>query len=210
MRTITTRYQAWRPLAPAEKHAVHLLRADDLLLGRCQRDRVEDEGPRLRAAEPAVERDQLLERAALVEIGVVEAADHEVGDVGETVRAQQVMRRVRRRTARAGRRRRRAPARGSGCRPRRVRPLRALASGARTQPTWGCSRSAGSRPRVLLLDLLERQPLRLVHEVDEPEVAGAEHDDLSIADLVLLRLRRRARRLPDGLATPSTPARRRP
>ena len=56
--------------------------------------RVEDERPRLRAAEPAVEADQLLERAALVERRVVEAADHDVGDVREAVGAQQVLRRA--------------------------------------------------------------------------------------------------------------------
>ena len=55
--------------------------------------RVQDERPRLEAAEAAVEGDQLLERAALVELGVVEAADHDVGDVLEAVGAQQVSRR---------------------------------------------------------------------------------------------------------------------
>jgi len=34
-------------------------------------------------------------------------------------------------------------------------------------------------------DLLERQPAALVHQVDEPEVAGAEYDDLLAADVVL-------------------------
>ena len=43
-----------------------------------------------------MERDQLLERAALVELGVVEAADHDVGDVREAVGAQQVLGRRRR------------------------------------------------------------------------------------------------------------------
>ena len=52
--------------------------------------RVEDERPRLQAADTAVEGDQLLEGAALVEVGVVEAADHDVGDVLEAVGAQQV------------------------------------------------------------------------------------------------------------------------
>ena len=51
---------------------------------------------------PAVERDQLLERAALVELGVVEAADHDVRDVREAVRAEQVPRRRSARSARAG------------------------------------------------------------------------------------------------------------
>ena len=46
--------------------------------------------------EPAVEGDQLLEGAALLELGVVEAADHDVGHVREAVRAEQVTGRVRR------------------------------------------------------------------------------------------------------------------
>ena len=39
-----------------------------------------------------MERDQLLEGAALVERGFVEAPDHDVCDVGEPVRAKQVLR----------------------------------------------------------------------------------------------------------------------
>ena len=64
--------------------------------------RVEDERPRLEAADAAVEGDQLLEGAALVEVGVVEAADHDVADVLEAVGAQQVLRRVRARSAASG------------------------------------------------------------------------------------------------------------
>ena len=61
--------------------------------GRREPRRIQDEGLGLRAAEPAVEADQLLERAALVQDRVVEAPDHEVGDVREAARAQQVGRR---------------------------------------------------------------------------------------------------------------------
>src|SRR4051812_42161484 len=57
---------------------------------------MEDEGPRLGAAEAAVEADELLERAALVERRVVEAADHDVGDVREAVGALEVQRSRRR------------------------------------------------------------------------------------------------------------------
>ena len=53
---------------------------------------MQDEGASLGAAEAAVEGDQLLERAALIEYRVVEAADHDVGDVGEAVGAQKVLR----------------------------------------------------------------------------------------------------------------------
>ena len=82
-----------------------------------------------RPADAAVEGDQLLEGAALVELGVVEAADHDVGDVLEAVGAQQVLWRVRRERARAGPRPRRGPPRGSGRRGRRARPRRARTSG---------------------------------------------------------------------------------
>ena len=51
---------------------------------------IEDERARLRPAQAAVEGDQLLERAAFLEVRVVEAADHDVGHVREAVRAQQV------------------------------------------------------------------------------------------------------------------------
>ena len=63
---------------------------DDRLIGNRQLDWVQDERPGLRAAEPAVEGDQLLERAALFEVRVVEAVDHDVGDMLESVRAPQV------------------------------------------------------------------------------------------------------------------------
>ena len=56
---------------------------------------MENECSRLRPAQPAVERDQLLEGAALLEIGLVEAADHDVGHVREAVRAQEMARRGR-------------------------------------------------------------------------------------------------------------------
>jgi hypothetical protein len=52
--------------------------------------RGQDEAARLRPAEAAVEGDQLLERAGFVERRVIEAADHDVGDVREGVRAPQV------------------------------------------------------------------------------------------------------------------------
>ena len=58
--------------------------------GHLEVRRVEDERPRLLSADASVERDQLLEGAALVEIRVVEAAHHDVGDVLEAVGAQEV------------------------------------------------------------------------------------------------------------------------
>ena len=38
---------------------------------------------------------------------------------------------------------------------------------------------------MALVDLFERQPAALLHQVDEAEVAGAEHDDVAIGDVVL-------------------------
>ena len=73
---------------------MHGGRAQDRTLGNGEPDWVEDERPCLRAAEPAVKRDQLLEGATLVEVGVVEAPNDDVRDVREAVRPQQVLRRV--------------------------------------------------------------------------------------------------------------------
>ena len=146
--------------------------------------RVEDERARLHAADPAVEADQLLEGAALLELGVVEAAHHDVGDVREPVGAQQV--------------------RGRGGRERRERILaldapvgevvgaagaerdRAVLGGADEQPADVRVRAeGGDELRVALVDLLERQPAALLHQVDEAEVARAEHDDVAVGDVVL-------------------------
>ena len=73
--------------SPAGEDAVDSLGADNGVVGERESDRVQDESPRLGPSQPAVERDQLLERAALFEIRVVEAADHDVGHVGEPVRS---------------------------------------------------------------------------------------------------------------------------
>src|SRR4051794_1329761 len=53
----------------------------------------------------------------------------------------------------------------------------------------------GDELRVPLVDLLERQPALLLHQVDEAEVARAEHDDIAVGDVVLRPLRRLAGRL---------------
>ena len=74
---------------------MHAGGADDRPRRRLEMLRVEDERSRLEPADAAVERDQLLEGAALVEIRVVEAPDHDVGDVREAVRPEQMLRRVR-------------------------------------------------------------------------------------------------------------------
>src|SRR5215211_5036968 len=79
---------------PAPEHVVDVRSADDGLFRARQRDRGKDERSRLRTAHSAVEGDQLLERAALVEVGVVEAPGHDVGDMRKAVRAEEVARRV--------------------------------------------------------------------------------------------------------------------
>ena len=74
---------------------MHGRRAHDRLVRHEKPLGVQDEGAGLEAAQAPVEGDQLLERTALVEVGVVEAADHDVRDVREPIRAQQVIGRVR-------------------------------------------------------------------------------------------------------------------
>src|SRR6476659_5301924 len=82
--------------APAGQHLMHVRGADDLLLGQRKLDRSEDERPRLGPAHAAVERDQLLERAAALEGRVVEAVHVDVRRVLEAVGAEQVPSSVRR------------------------------------------------------------------------------------------------------------------
>ena len=53
-----------------------------------------DERPRLKPADAAVEGDQLLEGTSFVEIGVVEAPDHDVADVLEAIGAEEMPRRM--------------------------------------------------------------------------------------------------------------------
>ena len=130
----------------------------------------EDEWSGLRATESAVEGDQLLERAALVELGVIEAADHDVGDVRESIRALQV----------PGRRRRE---RGQGIvtidatlvevvGARRAEDDRPVFGRANEQPAdVGVLTQARKQLGVTLVDLFERQPSLFLHQIDESEVA---------------------------------------
>ena len=64
----------------------------------------------------------------------------------------------------------------------------------------GVLAQGGHELRVARLDLLERQPAALLHQVDEPEVARAEHDDVAVGDVVLGPLRLLSRRLAEGVA----------
>ena len=137
-------------------------------------------------------------------VGVVEAADHDVGDVREAVGAQQVRGRGGREARRAGPR----PRRGrvgevARRRARRARPAPCSAERTSSQPMCGCSRSAGISCGMALVDLLERQPPRLLHQVDEAEVPRAEDDDLAAADVVLGALLRRLRPVASPTAWPT-------
>src|SRR5829696_7733299 len=75
-------------LSPTQQHAVDRGRPDERLGWERQARGMQDERPRLKAAQPTVERDQLLEGTGVVELGVVEAADHDVGDMGKAIRAE--------------------------------------------------------------------------------------------------------------------------
>ncbi len=144
--------------------------ADDRLVGKRQLGRVEEERPRLRAADSPVERDQLLERAALVEGGVVEAAYHDVGDVLEPVRAEQVPWSGRR----EGRKRILAfdAALRQVVRPAPAQRDSAVTLGADEQPAdVRVLAQCREQIRMPLFDLLERKPASLLHQVDQPQVA---------------------------------------
>ena len=70
---------------------------------------------------------------------------------------------------------------------------RAVLGGADQQPAdVRVLAQGGEQLGVARLDLLQRQPALLLHQVDEPEVARAEHHRLAIGDVVLRPLRRLA------------------
>ena len=78
---------------------------------------------------------------------------------------------------------------------------RPVLRGADEQPAdvrMGAER--GDELGMALVDLLERQPAALLHQVDEAEVARAEHDDVAVGDVVLRPLRLLPGRLADGVA----------
>ena len=82
------------------------------------------------------------------------------------------------------------------------------------QPTWGWLRNAAEQLGMALVDLFHRQPSRLFHQIDQAEVAGAEHDRRAAGgravDLLVASVRRRHRTAPrPGHGRPPRPARRR-
>src|SRR5215218_3032576 len=148
---------------------------------------MEDERTRLRSAQPAVERDQLLEGTALFETRVVEAADHDVGYVCEPVRTEKMARGVRGEwrqgvLALDGSLGEVMGAGGAECNGTALR-------GANEEPADMRVRAERrNQPRVTLVDLLEREPARLLHQRDETEVARPEHDDLPFGNVLLRAL----------------------
>ena len=79
----------------------------------------------------------------------------------------------------------------------------AVLGGAHEQPADVRVRAQrGHELGVTLVDLLEGEAAAFLHQVDEAEVAGAEHDDVAVGDVVLgpLLLPRRPRRLTDRVA----------
>jgi hypothetical protein len=117
-----------------------------------------------------------------VEDRVVEAADHDVGDVGEAIGAQQVARRPRGEVAQ------RILALDAvlvevTC-PVRAKHNRAVFGRAHEQPAN--MRMLAQRSGQLwmaLIDLLEREPAAFLHQVDESEVAGAQDNDVAAGDV---------------------------
>ena len=102
-----------------------------------ERCRVEDERPRLWAAEAPVEGDELLEGAALVELRVVEAPDHDVRDVANPPSGGDGRAAVGEKFARGS-----APSTRSSARP--GRPT-ASATAVRPRTGGGASRHADAR-----------------------------------------------------------------
>ena len=132
-------------------------------------------------AQPAVEGDQLLERAALLELGVVEAVDHDVRDVLEAVGPAQVIgraRRERRQRVLALDRDRRP---GTGCRAHRARPRPASASGrggSRCADAGAASSSSfGWRSSISSRCSRRGSSIRYI----ESEVSRRQHDHVVLA-----------------------------
>ena len=137
---------------------------------------------------------------ALFEVGVVKAVDHDVGDVRESVGAPQVFGGV------GGERLEWVvsldPAGLQVVGAARADGDRAVLGRAHQQESdVGVSAERWDQVGVALLDLLGAQPALLLHQVDEAEVAGAQHNGVLVAHPVLLMLAaaagRLVKRLPD-------------
>ena len=80
--------------SPADQQVVDGRGPDDWFRRHRQVCGMQDERTRLRATQTTVEGDQFLECATLLEIGVIEAVDEDVGGVCEAIRALEVSRSV--------------------------------------------------------------------------------------------------------------------
>ena len=127
-----------------------------------------------------MERDQLLKGAALLELGVVEAVDEDVGRVRKAAAAQQMCGRGGENGASGSSPSTRSAPGNWLRRPEHdramLRRLHQHEADVRVGP------QGADELRMTFVDLLLRQPPLKVHEIDEPEVAGAEHHDLRLAE----------------------------
>ena len=154
---------------PALEHAVQRRGAEDRLVRRGEVGGVEHERVRLRPAEAAVRADLVLEGGDLVEVRVVAAVDHQVGDRAVAVDLAHLLDGVgaeRRQRVVAGRPRR-CP--GGGSRRRRARASDPPADRTSTKPISGCVTSPSMSAGVAGIDLLAREPARLAGERDQAE-----------------------------------------
>ena len=131
-----------------------------------------------------MERDQLLEGATLVALGVIKAAHGYVRGVREAIGAQEVPRGGRREGRErilaidlSGRQVERARA------PERHRPELGRVDEQPTDVRVLAQRR--DEPRMATLDLLERHPALLLHEVDQAEVSRPQDHHLAAGDVVL-------------------------
>src|SRR5580765_203587 len=169
---------------PASEQEVDRRGADNRCVGDRERCRVEKKRSSLGAAEAAVEGDQLLERAAFFQSLVVEAPDHDVGDVGEAVCAQQMSGSVPRERCQwidsvdA--------ARGEVVRSRRAENDGPFFLAPDQEPAdVRVIAQRRQEARVPVVQFFECEAAPLVHEIHEPQVSGAENDHITVRDIVL-------------------------
>jgi hypothetical protein len=162
--------------------------ANERCVGQREGRGEENEGPCLGAAQPAVEGDELLEGASLVELGVVEAPDHDVRDVREAVRSKQMHRSV----GREDRKRVLAldAILAEIADAARAERQGAVLLGVDEQPAdVRVPPQGGDEGRMTFVDFLEREPARFPQQVDESQIPRAEDDDLLVTHIVLRPLR---------------------
>src|SRR5580765_2260246 len=194
----------WSPAvqsgSPASEQEVDRRGADNWCVGDRERCRVEKKRSSLGTAEPPVEGDQLLERAAFFQSVVVETPDHDVGDVGKAVCAQQMLGSVPRERCQwidsvdA--------ARGEVVRSRRAENDGPFFCASDQEPAdVRVTPQRRQEARMSVVQFFERESAPFVHEINESQVSGAEDDHVTIRDIVFrLFLRLLSGRLSDRVA----------